>query len=1049
MINKSIAIALCSAVMSCCLYAAGCSQVSTKYSDCISDTCKDAQTLLKCDAAAGIQTEIPCPYGCADGKCAASAEKCSVNYCKDAQTLLKCDAALGIQTEMLCPNGCEAGKCMPDPVKCTADVCKDAKTLFKCDVSAGVQTEVPCPNKCDGGKCKNFDEKCTSDVCKDVQVLLKCDAVNGIQTETPCPYGCDGGKCSPEPVKCTSDVCKDAQTLLKCDVSVGVQTEMPCPYGCDGVKCRDKSEQNLLETLDIAPSFKGKTGDALYDYLGSRLVDEGVNFAVYADHASRVEVLLFDNPEDDPIERIPMKRDDASGIWTVYVKNLGIGTKYGYIAFGPNWPYQADFKPGTSIGFISDCDAQGNRYNPNKLLIDPYTRRLHADFKFELGSPLSGAGRDECDWKAAPKSIVTKSEYIWSEAESVWRENRKKGDAFSGHAANEMIIYEVHPKGFTQNANDLDEALRGTWQGIGEKAQYLADLGITAVELLPVAEKNTDGTYWGYDSIAYFAPEMSYATKEHQKSSSGVIDEFKWMVDKLHQAGIEVILDVVYGQTGESGFWPEKLIGSNYSYPAIKGSDDNTALALYSFRGLDNKSYYHLVKGADSGTENLYYLNQTGVGNQTRSNIKPFRRLIMDNLHYWSEEMHVDGFRIDLASVLGVLDEQVAQDGDSKNFDNGYWMNHVDQTVLQDMIDDERLSAYHTRIIAEPWSMSQFVIGGFPKSKNGKSGWYEWNGRFRDIMKSLVNDDEALLSKRDTIPPDWEEKFDIGNAFTGSSSLFGDDGRNPYHSINYVTSHDGFTMYDLMSYQEKNNGCSKINQICCDNPLNQFCKLNSGSNDNRSRNWCRKNCSDDVCDENVDVNGRCKDDEHERLKRQMIRNMMALMILSHGTPMILGGDEYMRTQFGNNDAFSNGSDNEWNWFRWNDWATDAERVRMHDYVRDLIKIRKQYQNHLSPTDYNSQLKWISPVGIDTAWNGKSIGMYYQQNGQTPSFLVLINMEPNLDREFQFPESGEWNVLLDTQLYFEQEQGKNTWFDGSRKVSNSYGVKARSIVVAAK
>lgn len=1018
---------------------------------CKMDVCKDSQTVLKCEA--GVQTEENCQNGCDAGKCLPSdLEKCKSDECKDVNTLLKCNELTGVRIEEVCINGCDAGKCKENVnEKCTSDVCENDKVLLKCDVLTGVQREEKCENGCEAGRCKPAEkEKCNADVCKDVMTLYKCNVETGVQTEEACKYGCDGGKCkSSEHEKCKSDVCKDDKVLLKCDDNSGNLSEEACQYGCDGGKCKDKPKEEKLEAMDIAPSLSGKSGDALYDYLGAVLIDEGVGFAVYAKHATRLELLIFDDPESDPIERIPMKKDENSGIWTVYIKGAGVGMKYGYIAFGPNWPFDKDYEPGTLKGYISDCDAEGNRYNPNKLLIDPYARRLHGEFKFELGSPLSGSGREVCDWKAAPKSVVTKSEYVWSKSETTWRENRKKGDGFAGHGVNNMILYEVHPKGFTRNANELDESLRGTWQGIGEKAQYLAELGVTAVELMPVAEKNVDGTYWGYDTIAYFAPEMSYSTKENQKKDSGVIDEFKGMVDKLHQAGIEVILDVVYGQTGEGGFWPDKMFGSNYSYPAIEGALDNSALAHYSFRGLDNKSYYHLVKGEQAGSENRYYLNETGVGVQTRTNAKPFRRLIMDNLYYWAEEMHVDGFRIDLASVLGVLDEQVDENGDTRNFDNGYWMSNVGRTVLQDMIDDKRLSAYHTRIIAEPWSASHYVIGGFPKSSDGKSGWYEWNGRFRDSVRPFVNDDGYTLSKAEAVPPNWDEMFNLGNAFSGSSVLFGDDGRKPYHSINYITSHDGFTMYDLMSYWQKQNHCSKLNQYCCEHSSQAFCSLGSGSSDNRSRNWCQKDCNDEGCNENIDAEGRCKDNEHEALKRQMIRNVMAVMMLSQGTPMLLGGDEYMRTQYGNNDAFSNASDNEWNWFRWEEWGKSAERVRMHDYVRDLIKIRKQYQMYLAPTDYNSPIQWWFPKDVlaNDGWKGKAVGMYYPGTNNAKSLYILFNME-SVDKTFAVPE-GEYEVLLDTQSYFEQETGRNTWFDGSRKTSQEYTVKSRSIVVMSK
>ena len=923
-----------------------------------------------------------------------------------------------------------------------------------------------CSDSSNSADTSNSVESCTENSCKNSSILKECH--DGIVTLRSCPAGCHAqeARCNYEAVPdvCTKDLCKDSNTLLVCQPD-GAMNPQTCPYGCDASSNTCKSQNNnnnnnsnnnnlpdQLTTQTIAPSYNALSGNALYDILGTNVVDGGVNFAVFAKNATRVEVLIFDsaNPNAHPIHRLPMSQDAESGIWTLFAKDLGDGTSYGYIAFGPNWPYSENFKPGTTEGYISDCDVNGNRYNPNKLLIDPYTRRTNGEFNWQTGNPLSGAGRAECDWAQAPKSVVVaSSNYTWSTHEATWRENRQKGDAFTGHAVNDLIIYEVQPKGFTMAASNV--AHPGTWRGIGENAQYLANLGVTAVEFLPVAEKNADGTYWGYDTIAFFAPEQQYATSESHASPSGILDEFKEMVDKLHQAGIEVILDVVYGQTGEGGFWTEKIKGSDYIYSKMTGDDDDSALPIYSFRGLDNKEYYHLV-----GSDNKYYLNQTGVGNQTRANYGPFHRLILDNIHFWAEEMHVDGFRFDLASVLGVADDQITTNGDSHEFDNAYWMKNAKNTIVQEIIDDEMMKKYNTRIIAEPWSAVQFALGGFTASTaDSKYAWSEWNGRFRDLIKSIVNYDDVPFNGTDTFPPNWD-LIDIGNILTGSSKLFQDEGRRPYNSINYITAHDGFTIYDAVTYANKHNECGKLNPICCDYTSLPFCSLNSGPDDNKSRNWCLSETLPDPelasPDSVLTADGKCPSDADEIKKREVIRALFSLLLLSPGTPMILGGDEYLRTLYGNNNSFSNGADNEYNWMRWAEWEADPARLKMHHFVRDLIAIRKQYNNLLSPKDYDlGPTKWIAPNGVTEAdlWSGRAMGVYYQ--GSPNSIFIMINLESDQNRTFAFPESGEWKVLVDTQSYFETDSnwGTNTWLDGSRPVSGSYELKPRSVVVVGK
>ncbi|MBR4986831.1 MAG: glycosyl hydrolase [Proteobacteria bacterium] len=827
-------------------------------------------------------------------------------------------------------------------------------------------------------------------------------------------------------------------------------------YKCTGLYCYER----------ISDKLTGMKGDDLYEILGPTLTEKGVNFAVYAKHAERVEVLIFKDPESAvPTKRIPMTKDEESGIWTVFVYGIGVGTHYGYIAFGPNWTYDKNFEPGSTIGFKTDCDEEGNRYNPNKLLLDPYARRIHRDFDWGSGNPASGTARDISDWKAAAKSVVIKSEYVWSDHEKQWRENRMKGDAFEGHAQNDLIFYEVHPQGFTMKA--LDDNIPGTsgiknpgtWRGIGEMAGYLKDLGITAVELMPSAEKPDDGTYWGYNTIAFFAPEQRFATKVNQEKTNGVHDEFKEMVDKLHQAGIEVILDIVYNHTGEGGFWESKVAKNTFDYGAQSTFIDPTAATIYSFRGLDNKEYYHLEPDKSSGKRNQGYLDETGVGNQCRTNNKPFRRLILDNLRFWVEEMHVDGFRFDLASILGLDDAKVDDQGDHS--DNVYWAQNIANTVIQDIIDDDVMAKYHTRFIAEPWSLSQYVNGLFPKSsKHENHGWFEWNGRYRDMIRPLVNDDGYNLSATETVSPYWSHDMNIGNLLTGSSVFFGDDGRKPFHSVNFLTAHDGFTLYDLSSYWEKHNGCGKLNPICCYDRYNAFCDLVSGEATNHSRNWCvsMSVCGDDcnycdgggVMDACLTGSGMCPNADDEALKRQMIRNFFAFMFTSHGSPMMLGGDEYMRTQYGNNNAYSDSANNEYNWFRWGDWVSTEANVRMHDFVRDMITIRKQYKAFLSPSDYGTELTWWGPDGhSESMWGERAIGMYYKGTGSQPSLFVAYNMEPFEERYFALPDGGEWMILVDTQKHFEQNEERNTWLDGSRKTTDGYSVQPRSIVIFTK
>ena len=749
--------------------------------------------------------------------------------------------------------------------------------------------------------------------------------------------------------------------------------------------CASDDYIRLYHTDATAPSLSWDDVRSM-DHMGPVLIDKGVNFVVYSERAERLELLLFDDPESElPTFQQTLTRDPEDGpLWSVYVEGIGVGQHYGYIAWGPNWPHTDEWFPGSTSGYRSDVDQHGNRFNPNKLLFDPWGKAIHRDHDWGAGSTASGPSRHQSTWKAASKSVVVTSDYAWSVGEEAWRAGRAD-NTLEGHDWTDLVFYEVHPKGFTQNPASGVE-WPGTYRGFGEKAAYLADLGITAVEFLPIHEKPLDGGYWGYNNLSFFAPEHSFAASFQSTGRvDDVLDEFKWMVDQLHQNGVEVIIDVVYNHTGEGGLWRERLYFESYEDAYEVNFDPKEVAGLYSYRGLDNASWYALSPDGQT------YWNNTGVGNQTRPNHTPMRRLTMDSLHFMVEELHVDGFRFDLAGILGEQD---------LNYNE--WID-PSETILQDIIDDPILQANNTRIISEPWTAAGTGpgIGGFPTSSNDEAfAWLEWNAHYRDWWRSFVNDDNFRLNST--------EGVDGGAVMTGSESVYGWNGRKPYHAINFVTVHDGFTLYDLFAYEDKQNGCGLLNPVCCDDPLSVWCDDESGENHNRSRSW-----------------------GDEFTKRQMMRNMFVGMFISHGTPMILGGDEWMRSQFGNNNAYSTWADNEWNWFRWGEWQSTYawDRHRMHDFVRNLTRFRRERTYALSPAEYGGGM----PFSWKNASNGnmegwewgekRHVAIHYYRDGAAewedkPELLILINMERG-DVEFALPDGRQWARLIDTQSWFDR------------------------------
>ncbi|MBV8376760.1 MAG: glycogen debranching protein GlgX, partial [Verrucomicrobia bacterium] len=544
--------------------------------------------------------------------------------------------------------------------------------------------------------------------------------------------------------------------------------------------------------------------------LGATWRGNGVNFALYSEHATAVDLCLFDSMES-PQEQVRIRMTEHSDeVWHVFLPDITPGQLYGYRVEGPYEP------------------EKGARFNSSKLLLDPYAKSIAgaldwADemFGYRIGGPNEDLERDyRDDAFGIPKSVVIDPTYDWG------------NDHAPQRPLHETVVYEVHVKGFTKLCPHVPEKIRGTYAGLGSSwaIDYFKNLGITAVELLPVHQFIDDNilidrglrNYWGYNSIGYFAPECRY-------SSSGVggeqVQEFKTMVRNLHSAGIEVILDVVYNHTAEG----------NHMGPTL------------CFKGIENLHYYRLVP------ENLrYYMDYTGTGNTLNVMQARSLQLIMDSLRYWVTEMHVDGFRFDLAATLAR--ELHAVSKLSAFFD----IIHQDPVLSQ------------VKLIAEPWDVGEggYQVGNFPVL------WAEWNGKYRDSVRGYWKGDEGLAGE-------------IAYRLTGSPDLYQWNGKRPQASINFVTCHDGFSLADLVSYNEKHNEANGEN--------NQ-----DGNNNNIS--W---NCG---------AEGPVKDEEVNALRRRQQRNLLSTLFLSQGVPMLCGGDECGRTQLGNNNAYC--QDNEISWTHW-------------------------------------------------------------------------------------------------------------------------------------
>lgn len=541
--------------------------------------------------------------------------------------------------------------------------------------------------------------------------------------------------------------------------------------------------------------------------LGATYDGEGVNFALFSEHAEAVELYLYDSSDEHEIAKFKLM-EKTHQVWHIYVAGIKPGQLYGYRVNGPYDP------------------ERGHRFNPHKLLIDPYAKAISGTVKWNDALFAYNIGDDDLSIDTAdsaafvPKSVVTDDKFDWG------------NDSPPRIPMHQSVIYEAHVKGFTAMHPDIPEEIRGSYAAMAHPVaiNYLKELGVTAVELLPIHHFLTDRhlkdkgltNYWGYNSIGFFAPDVRYcASGTHGQQ----VLEFKEMVKALHAAGIEVILDVVYNHTGEG----------NEMGPTL------------SFRGIDNASYYRLAE------DPRYYMDFTGTGNTLNSRQPNVLRLIMDSLRYWVQEMHVDGFRFDLASALARELHDV--DKLSSFFD----VIHQDPVISQ------------VKLIAEPWDIGEggYQVGEFPP------GWAEWNGKYRDCIRDYWIGADSMIAE-------------FANRLTGSSDLYRGDNRTPSASINFITAHDGFTLHDLVSYNDKHNESNGEDN-------------KDGESHNRS--W---NCG---------AEGPTDDPAVNSLREKQKRNMLVTLFLSQGVPMLVAGDEQGRTQQGNNNAYC--QDNEISWLDWN------------------------------------------------------------------------------------------------------------------------------------
>lgn len=661
--------------------------------------------------------------------------------------------------------------------------------------------------------------------------------------------------------------------------------------------------------------------------LGSTYDGAGTNFALFSDVADKVELCLISEAGEET--RIPLEEVDAH-IWHCYLPGIMPGQRYAYRVHGPYDP------------------ANGHRCDPSKLLVDPYAKAFDGEFdghrslfSYDIDDP---ARRNEEDSLGhTMTSVVINPFFDWA------------GDRLPRHAYNETVIYEAHVKGMTMNHPEIPENLRGTYAGLAHPAiiDYLKDLGVTAIELMPVHQFLQDDrlrgiglrNYWGYNTFGFLAPHQDYAAST---KPGGAVSEFKAMVRAFHDADIEVILDVVYNHTAEG----------NHMGPTI------------CFRGIDNAAYYRLVEG-----DRQHYMDYTGTGNSLNVRHPHTLQLIMDSLRYWVTEMHVDGFRFDLASTL------------AREFHDVDRLSAFFDLVQQDPVVSQ------AKLIAEPWDVGEggYQVGNFPPQ------WTEWNGKYRDTIRDFWRGEPATLGE-------------FASRITGSSDLYANNGRRPTASINFITAHDGFTLNDLVSYNHKHNMANGEDN-------------NDGESHNRS--W---NCG---------AEGWTDDERILGLRARQRRNFLTTLLLSQGTPMISHGDEMGRTQRGNNNVYC--QDNQLSWVDWTQLTTNSELHDFTRFLINLRAEHPVFRRRrflrggpLGAESDDRDIAWLTHEGrvmTPEDWDfdfGKSLAVFLNGAGIAEpderghrivddSFLLCINAHYE-ELDFQVPGAdyaADWEVIIDT------------------------------------
>lgn len=748
------------------------------------------------------------------------------------------------------------------------------------------------------------------------------------------------------------------------------------------------AEQSLSGLGPDADEARGRDSGA--DSASDAAIQRDFAVSVRSAAATRIEVWLYDNPLTATPKLIVVAAKDGDKFSvnvpaaTLRSKGLGEVIYYGYRAWGSNWTYDPAWRVGGAQGFVADVDAAGSRFNPNKLLFDPEA--------LELSHDPQGPGREDGTvFGTGPQHRLKDSGPV--APKSVWlaRPPVTSLGTRPTRAITDDVFYEVHVRGLTKQDPTVPEALRGTYAGAALKAKYLKSIGVTAVEFLPVQEtqndqndirQSTDGSnYWGYMTLSYFAPDRRYSS---DKTPGGPTREFQAMAKAFHDEGIKVVIDVVYNHTAEGGVW---------------GPLDTAT--LLSFRGLDNASYYER-----SGTAGAYYDN-TGIGANVNVTSKITRDHVIDSLKYWANTMGVDGFRFDLASVLG---NSCA--ADCFNFDKFDANNILNRAVRE--VPARNAAGVGIDLIAEPWAIGEgtYQVGGFPH------GWSEWNGKYRDVFRASQNQRgfEAVTPGQ------------LAAAVAGSSDLYADDGRTPAASVNFIVAHDGFTLADLYAYNSKQNGGAW-----------PYGPSDGGEDHNRS--W----------DQGGDP----------ALQRQAARTAIALMALSAGAPMITGGDEFLRTQYGNNNAYNLDSDK--NWLDWSDKTHRAEHLSFTSALfgmrRDMKALRPT--KHFEGKDHNNDgvadIAWRMPSGgaADAAYmtNSNNAALAWRidaaEAGDSAKSIFVAYNASGSDQNFVLPAPrSRWVRVVDTQAFYDTAGVANHWSvtEGQVLASTNYVAKPRSLVV---